>query len=99
MQVLYDPGLGTVPWASNTPGQAAGYLILQGDGNLVLYTPAHAAYWASNSAGQGMPPYQLVVQNDRNVVSGWCASMAGFTSACLSALKHPICAGGLRFQK
>lgn len=42
-------------------------LVLQGDGNLVLYDDqARAAIWATNS--QGSPPRELVMQGDGNLV-------------------------------
>jgi hypothetical protein len=52
-----------VLWESGTfdPG---GVLIMQGDGNLVIYSPL--AIWASNTDGE--PGAHLLVQNDGNVV-------------------------------
>jgi PKD repeat protein len=40
-------------WNSNTYGKGGVRLILQSDGNLVLYTSSNAAVWASNTAGSG----------------------------------------------
>jgi len=46
-------------------GQAA-QLIMQSDGNLVLYTPSFSALWATS--GGGFPGAYLVLQNDGNLV-------------------------------
>ena len=64
-------------------GQAAGYfLILQNDGNLVLYNYANGqAVWASGTSGQTVT--NCVMQNDGNLViygpSGaiWASNTAG----------------------
>src|SRR5688572_12060669 len=62
-----DPGAGWVPrWASNTSGQPAGVCVMQGDGNLVIYTPDGAPIWASNTWGH--PGAFLAIQDDENVV-------------------------------
>ncbi len=71
--VLNDNEYQVVQWTSAATlpaGQAAGHCIMQGDGNLVLYTATGTAYWASNTNGLGVAPYHLIVQGDRNVVSG-----------------------------
>lgn len=62
-----DPNAGWVPrWASNTAGQPAGTCVMQGDGNLVVYTPDGRPIWASNTWGH--PGAFLAVQDDENVV-------------------------------
>lgn len=53
-------------WASNTWGQPAGTCVMQGDGNLVIYTPDGTPIWASNTWGHNGA--YLVVQDDENVV-------------------------------
>uniref|UniRef100_A0A674CX72 Bulb-type lectin domain-containing protein n=1 Tax=Salmo trutta TaxID=8032 RepID=A0A674CX72_SALTR len=45
--VLY--GWGRVVWASNTENKDAQRLILQQDGNLVIYTTQDRPIWASNT--------------------------------------------------
>ncbi|CDR18093.1 unnamed protein product [Oncorhynchus mykiss] len=45
--VLY--GWGRVVWASNTVNKDAQRLILQQDGNLVIYTKQDHPIWASNT--------------------------------------------------
>ncbi len=50
---------------ANPSGQAA-QLVMQGAGNLVLYSPSYAALWASG--GGGHPGAYLVLQNDGNLV-------------------------------
>ncbi len=59
--VLYGPS-GAL-WAS---GKAADFVVMQSDGNLVGYTNAGVATWASNTAGSG--GNRLVIQDDGNVV-------------------------------
>lgn len=43
-------------------------MVVQGDGNLVIYGPGNSPIWASNSAGQGTAPFKLTVQSDGNLV-------------------------------
>ena len=62
--VLYDRG--RPRWDSKTYGQATRELILQGDGNLVLYGKNGRALW--HSATHGKPGAKLAVQDDGNVV-------------------------------
>ncbi|KAM0953378.1 putative bulb-type lectin domain-containing protein [Dioscorea sansibarensis] len=64
--VLYDNG--NPIWASNTGGLAKHcYVILQSDGNLVIYNNNNHPVWASNTnVGQGY--YVLILQKDRNTV-------------------------------
>ena len=40
-------------WSTNTAGNAGSKLIMQGDGNLVLYRANGSSSWASNSQGRG----------------------------------------------
>src|SRR5262245_43720824 len=49
--VLYRQGDGRALWASNTAGQPTTSLLMQVDGNLVLYGPGAHPVWASNTAG------------------------------------------------
>jgi len=66
--VLYEqpPGTARFPiWASNT--HSGTRLIMQGDGNLVLYDPGNRAVWASGTDGWGGGS-ELVVQDDGNLV-------------------------------
>ena len=62
--VLYDGGAPL--WASNTDGRPVGVCIMQGDGNLVIYTRGGQPIWASNTDGR--PGSRLIVQDDGNVV-------------------------------
>jgi len=52
-------------WSSGTNGP--GYAVMQGDGNLVIYTPAGVAVW--HTITWGHPGAWLTVQDDGNVVS------------------------------
>ena len=44
----YDGG-GGVPWASNTSGNPGAWLVVQGDGNLVVYSAGGSPLWSSNT--------------------------------------------------
>jgi hypothetical protein len=57
-------------WASNTGGvgQAPFRLVVQNDGNMVIYDRNGTATWSSNTWSQGVAPYRLVMQDDRNLV-------------------------------
>ncbi|KAH7653305.1 alpha-D-mannose-specific plant lectins domain-containing protein [Dioscorea alata] len=64
--VLYENGKAL--WASGTNGRGTNcYLILQSDGNLVIYNIKDNAVWASNT-NKGQGNYVLILQKDRNVV-------------------------------
>ena len=59
---------GAAFWNSGTIAPP-GSCVMQGDGNLVLYNVAGAAYWSTGTSYKGVPPfYRLVMQNDRNIV-------------------------------
>ena len=52
-------------------------LIMQTDGNLVMYRNDGAVRWHTHTHGKGCPPYQLVMQGDNNLVVyayGWKAT-------------------------
>lgn len=52
-------------------------LILQADGNLVMYGPGHSVIWHTQTNGTGQPPFRLVAQADRNMVLYHTPSDAG----------------------
>lgn len=56
---------GTPKWASGTDGRAIGGVIMQGDGNLVMYDPG-GPVWSSGTHGH--PGAFLVMQDDGNLV-------------------------------
>jgi hypothetical protein len=62
--VLYGPGY-HVLWHASTGGTGANRLVMQSDGNLVLYN-ASSWVWQSYSGGAG--PSHLDVQDDGNLV-------------------------------
>ena len=39
-------------WQSNTSGNQPGFLVMQGDGNLVLYSPSNVSIWNSGTSGK-----------------------------------------------
>jgi hypothetical protein len=61
---LYDGGAAL--WASNTNGTSPNFVVMQGDGNLVIYDANGTPVWASNTSGH--PGAYLIVQSDGNVV-------------------------------
>lgn len=62
--VLYQGG--TALWNTGTYNTSTTSLVMQGDGNLVLYGPGGSVHWASNTWGQ--PGASLAVQSDGNAV-------------------------------
>jgi len=63
--VLYQQG--TPLWASGTNGRAPGSVVMQHDGNFVMYDANDLPIWASGSS-LGYPGAWLTVQSDGNVV-------------------------------
>jgi hypothetical protein len=53
-------------WSTATHGRSTGRLVMQGDGNLVLYAPNGQALWSSGT--HRYPGARLAVQDDGNVV-------------------------------
>lgn len=62
--VVYDRGRAI--WATNTSKGGSTNLMMQKDGNLVMYTKNGTPIWSSNSQGKG--GYRLIIQNDGNLV-------------------------------
>jgi len=64
---VYDNITNTVLWSSNTQGRQADHLVMEDNGNLVLYTKDGSMVWSSMSnstAGN----YSLIMQDDGNLV-------------------------------
>jgi hypothetical protein len=57
---------GGVLWASGTGSSPAHEVLMQGDGNLVVYDHCHDAFWSSHTGGQSGA--HAVVQDDGNLV-------------------------------
>jgi murein DD-endopeptidase MepM/ murein hydrolase activator NlpD len=64
--ILTDERSHTVMWATNTDGSPAGRLVMQDDGNLVLYDVSGRIAWASNTPGNAGAYFAL--ENDGNLV-------------------------------
>ena len=62
--VLYDQGVAL--WDSGTTDSTLGVLLMQRDGNLVLYDGSGTPVWASGTVG--FPGASLLVQDDGNAV-------------------------------
>jgi hypothetical protein len=62
----YPNGSQKALWASGTNGKGGNRCIMQGDGNLVIYTPANKALWSSNTFHD--PGSTFVMQDDGNGV-------------------------------
>jgi surface antigen len=63
--VEYVSNGGHALWSSGTAGHAGAYVVMQADGNLVIYQSG-TALWSSGTAGTG--PSAFVVQTDANLV-------------------------------
>jgi hypothetical protein len=55
-------------WATNTNNKGTGRAIMQGDGNLVIYTLEGKPIWASNTSAPKFNGSRLVMQDDGNLV-------------------------------
>lgn len=64
--VLYRTDSGEAVWHTHTHGRATSQVVMQADGNLVIYAPTGRALWASGTAGR--PGAQLRLQDDGNLV-------------------------------
>ena len=65
--VVYDNTAGKSLWSSNTKGSQADYLVMQDDGNLVLFTKSGSPVWQSmTNSSQG--DYFLRMNSDGNLV-------------------------------
>jgi len=63
--VLYQHG--TAIWASSTHGHTPGSVVMQHDGNFVMYDVHHVPIWSSDGS-YGHAGAWLIVQDDGNVV-------------------------------
>jgi hypothetical protein len=64
---LTDLTTGELLWSSNTTGGQGDALIMQADGNLVLYTTSNEVVWSSESYSD-VDDYFLLLQDDGNLV-------------------------------
>lgn len=64
--VLIDQRAGVALWATHTAGTTPGQLVMQPDGNLVLYDASLRPLWASHTSGN--PDAYFILQNDANIV-------------------------------
>ncbi len=63
---LYRTQASLSVWSSPPLGRSGGFAIMQGDGNLVTYSPEGTPYWATGTDGH--PGASLLVQDDGNLV-------------------------------
>ena len=63
---LVESSGGNPVWASGTYGRLSWSVIIQGDGNLVLYDVHKTAIWASGTFGHG--GVGVIIQDDGNIV-------------------------------
>lgn len=59
--VLYDYSVAL--WSSRDSGPGS-YLVMQSDGNLVLYDSSNKAFWNTKSNGRGVGPFTLKLNPD-----------------------------------
>jgi hypothetical protein len=74
--VLY--GHGRAVWNSKTAGHSGAYLVVQGDGNIVIYDRSGKALWNTRTVGTGVN--RLVMQDDGNLVAYTGSSQAKWAS-------------------
>lgn len=57
-------------WSTGTKGKGVGpfRILLQTNGNLVIYGADDKMTWESNTAKNSGGPFRLIMQNDRNLV-------------------------------
>ncbi len=67
--VLYATRTDRARWATNTLGAPAQRLVMQPDGNLVLYGADNVALWASDTAGN--PQARLALGDDGTLALAW----------------------------
>lgn len=63
--VLYILATGTALWSSGTSGKPGVFVVMQGDGNLVMYGPQASVIWATYTSGSNT---FAVTQTDGNFV-------------------------------
>jgi serine/threonine protein kinase len=73
--VLYDNYTDKPIWSSNTKGEADS-LVMQDDGNLVLYSKSKSPIWSSGSVGKH-GDYYLQLQDNGNLVILWGKPYSG----------------------
>jgi hypothetical protein len=90
--VLYQAPMPSAPtatplWASNTVGSFGDRVVMQGDGNLVIYTPAGNAVWSSGTGGH--PGVRLAINgtvlsilDDVNLRNLWSTGGPTAPSTC-----------------
>ena len=72
--ILRDNSNGSIIWKSGTGGKGGAKFLLQGDGNLVLYTDAHKPLWASGTDGKRADKFQvldsghIVIKNGNTII-------------------------------
>ena len=87
--VIY--GKGKPIWASNTGGRSVGFVVMQADGNLVMYTADGKPVWSTHTGTRGLS--YLALQNDGNLVvyhngqATW-ASNTGHNVANTASILH-----------
>ncbi|XP_066510859.1 B-type lectin plumieribetin-like [Hoplias malabaricus] len=63
-------------WASNTDGKPGNRLVMQGDGNLVIYDNSGHPLWASNSCNNSTgQDLRLTLNNDGKLVINKAATV------------------------
>lgn len=99
--VIYSDG--APRWNSGTAGTSASRLIMQSDGNLVLYNATGVPLW--NTATSGNPGSQAIMQSDGNLVvykSGGVPAWASATNnvpSFTNVVRHSLAAGVLLPQQ
>jgi RHS repeat-associated protein len=87
---MYDRLLGQITWHSNTYGNPGAHLIMQSDGNLVIYSAGGVALWSSGTYGSGANVAEL--EEDGRLILYSTVWNAGTSQGQVSgSLTHPSC--------
>ncbi|HEX7288579.1 MAG TPA: RHS repeat-associated core domain-containing protein [Candidatus Angelobacter sp.] len=87
---IYDRQLGQITFQSFTWGNTGAYLVMQNDGNLVIYSVSGVALWASGTNGSGANVATL--ENDGRLILYSTVWSAGTSQGQVSgSLTHPPC--------
>jgi RHS repeat-associated protein len=87
---IYDQAHNTGTWGPGTYGHPGAYAIMQGDGNLCVYTSTNTYLWCSGTGGTNAD--RLNMEDDGRIIiykSAWNSGTGGHISG--AAIAHPSC--------
>jgi RHS repeat-associated protein len=87
---IFDRQLGQITWTSGTYGHTGGYLQMQSDGNLVVYSASNVALWTSGTSGSSANVVTL--ESDGRLIMYLTVWNSGTAQAgASSSMTHPSC--------